>query len=199
MSNENLEPGPDDLAGLVVRLQETPQRLAAIADELSEPLASAGGPSAVTIPTEDPPAHAGGSDILRWRNSDDEFSVLEHLCHLRDIEAEGYALRIERILKESSPFLADIDGSRLAIERSYNDQDPKLALRAFTVARTKNVEKLIGLDSKELKREGNLEGVGQVTLERLICLMWEHDESHLEDLRVLCQKLARLRVPLPSA
>ena len=40
--------------------------------------------------------------------------MLEHVCHLRDIEVEGYAPRLKRILSEDGPFLPDIDGRRLA-------------------------------------------------------------------------------------
>jgi hypothetical protein len=62
-------------------------------------------------------------------------SPLETICHLRDIEAEGYTTRINRILIETNPVLGDIDGGRLAVERNYNDQDPDLALHEFTIAR----------------------------------------------------------------
>ena len=168
MIDEEHEPGPKDLAGLLKCLQETPKTLTALIDGLSD-------------------------SELHWRNSDNEFSALENVCHLRDIEAEGYATRIDRILDETNPFLADIDGSRLAVERSYNDQDPNLALRAFVVARTQNLEKLSGMNLDEFDREGTLEGVGPVTLKRLSEMMREHDEGHVEDLRVLSQKLQRLR------
>lgn len=174
MSNEEHEPGPGDLAGLLKCLKETPNTLSALINDISD-------------------------SELRWRNSDGEFSALENICHLRDIEAEGYATRINRILDETNPFLADIDGGRLAIERSYNDQDPDLALRAFVVARTKNLEKLRGVDTEELKREGTLEGVGLVTLKRLSEMMREHDEGHVGELRVLRRRLKQFRQSeLPS-
>src|ERR1044072_1311557 len=57
-------------------------------------------------------------DDLRWKPTDEEWSVLEHLCHLKDIEQEGYALRIKKLIHETEPYLADIDGGRLATERS---------------------------------------------------------------------------------
>src|ERR1044072_2423046 len=57
-------------------------------------------------------------DDLRWKPTDEEWSVLEHLCHLKDIEQEGYALRIEKLIHQTEPYLADIDGGRLATERS---------------------------------------------------------------------------------
>lgn len=126
---------------------------------------------------------------LRWRNSYDQFSVLENVCHLRDIEAEAYSLRIKQILEESNPFLPDIDGTRLATERRYNSLDARAALHLFTASRIENLRKLEGLAPEQLEREGTLEGVGRLTLGRLAEMMREHDEAHIEDLRVLRQQL----------
>ena len=126
---------------------------------------------------------------LRWRNSYDQFSVLENICHLRDIEAEAYTIRINRILKESNPFLPDVDGKRLATERRYNSLDAYAALHSFAASRTENLRKLEGLAAEQLEREGTLEGVGRLTLGRLAEMMREHDEGHIDELRVLRQQL----------
>src|SRR2546423_6713650 len=64
-----------------------------------------------------------------------EFSALEHVCHLRDIEREGYSVRLSRLLAEAAPVLADIDGARLALERDYQRQDFTSALADVTRAR----------------------------------------------------------------
>jgi len=128
---------------------------------------------------------------FRWKESAEEFSLLETICHLRDLEVEGYSTRIARILAENSPFLPDIDGSRLAMERSYNSQDPAAALLAFTQARMVNLDKLKPLSLAQLEREGTLEGVGTVTLRRLIEMIQEHDEGHLEELSIMRRRLER--------
>jgi hypothetical protein len=194
MINQDVDPDLEDFARLVNRLQETPTLLASIVNEfhvLSEPPASAGESDLRVGRPNCPPANAGSSDIFRWRDSDGEFSALEHVCHLRDIEVEGYAFRINRILADANPLLADIDGGLLAVERNYNEQDPVLALQAFFLGRTKNVEKLSGVDTQAPGRKGILEGVGELTLKRLVEMMQEHDESHLDELRLLRQRLQR--------
>ena len=96
----------------------------------------------------------------------EEFSALENICHLRDIEIEGYAVRIRKILNEEQPSLPDIDGSRLAIERDYNRQNIQEALEAFMSARKRNVEVLSAIDESHLGRSGELEGTGSITLLR---------------------------------
>jgi hypothetical protein len=122
----------------------------------------------------------------------DEFSALENICHLRDIEIEGFSKRIPRILQEDVPLLADIDGGRLAVERDYNNQDPSKALEAFMTARKRNLEQLRRVTPEQTAREGNLEGVGLISLARLLEMMLEHDQGHVIELSVI-QRRSQLK------
>src|SRR5580765_8317445 len=38
----------------------------------------------------------------------ERFTPIEQVCHVRDIEIEGYHLRLDRVLHESHPFLVSI-------------------------------------------------------------------------------------------
>ncbi|HEV7743420.1 MAG TPA: DinB family protein [Pyrinomonadaceae bacterium] len=134
-----------------------------------------------------------GSAEIRWSSSPDEFSVLENICHLRDLELQGYGPRIRRILAEPAPALADFDGARVAAESNYNSEQLDAAMLSFETARRENVEILRTLSDGKLNRTGTLEGVGSVTLRRLAELMREHDEGHLDDLRVLSERLRQAR------
>jgi hypothetical protein len=118
-----------------------------------------------------------------------EFSILEHICHLRDIEKEGYAVRIEKLLIEVEPFLPDIDGNKLAEERVYNQQDFHAALFEFTLARAENIHVLEGLTLDQRSRNGIFEKVGPLSLEQLILMMREHDQEHLKELADLIGRL----------
>jgi hypothetical protein len=126
---------------------------------------------------------------LTTKPNGDQFSVVENICHLRDIEIEGYAIRISRILNESLPTLPDIDGGRLALERDYNQQSVASALNDFRRARLENVALLKEVNQQEFGREGVLEGVGRISLEQLLHLMCEHDEGHVAELRTLRETL----------
>lgn len=126
---------------------------------------------------------AGLSESMaRWKPKPDEFSAVEHVCHLRDIEVEGYAARIGKILREELPALPDLNGSRLAAERQYNEQNLSEALEAFTNARLDNARVIKSLTAEQLSRRGMFENVGQMTLEKLLQMMREHDEAHLKEL-----------------
>jgi hypothetical protein len=126
---------------------------------------------------------------LKWKPSMDELSALEQVCHLRDLELEGYGLRIRKILTEVGPSLPDFDGGRIARERDYNSQDFETALQDFTRARKDNTSTVETLSSDQLNLSGVLEGIGEITLARLLQLMRQHDQSHLEELRVLRERL----------
>jgi len=122
----------------------------------------------------------------------EEFSFVEHVCHLRDIEREGYAVRIRRLLEEEHAQLKDIDGTRLAIERDYNAQNIGESLQSFAEARRDNILLLKGRAEDQLSRKAELEGVGEITLRRLVEMMYEHDESHLDEMTTLRTRLLRV-------
>ncbi len=168
MNEEGQSAADSNFAALLEILDGTPGKLARLTEGLSTP-------------------------GLRWKNSEDEFSTLENFCHLRDLELDGYTRRINQILTESDPLLADFDGARVAAKSNYNNQQPQVALQIFQTARRKNVEMLRSLTEEQLERGGTLAAVGKVTLRRLAVMMREHDEGHLEDVRVLRQRLERQR------
>lgn len=126
---------------------------------------------------------AGLTDAqLRFKPAPEVFSVLESLWHLRDIEVEGYSVRLRRLLGEEQPRLPDMDGSRLAVERRYNQQPLLPALDGFITARRVNLELLRGVDVAQLGRHGHLDTVGHITLRRLLELWVEHDRGHIKEL-----------------
>jgi hypothetical protein len=128
-----------------------------------------------------------GEDESRWKPLADEFSATENVCHLRDIEEEGYCVRIRRLLEETEPFLSDLDGARLAREREYNKQQMLDALERFSKARAANVAAVRGVPPESLDRRGMFEGAGAVTLGQLLLMMREHDEGHIKELESLAR------------
>lgn len=149
----------EELDALIESLEQTPAEVSLLLDQISP-------------------------DDQRIKNSD-EFSAVENICHLRDIEIEGYSKRILQILQQEVPLLPDIDGARLAVERDYNNQDSSKALEAFITARERNLEQLRRVTPEQAAREGNLEGVGVLSLAKLLEMMLEHDQGHIIELSVI--------------
>lgn len=128
---------------------------------------------------------------LKWKPSENEFSALEQVCHLRDIELEAYTIRIQRLLSESQPSLPDIDGGRLAVERDYNNQKLEAALHDFARARLENIRMLHSVSAEQLNLTGVLEGVGEITLGGLLHFVREHDQAHLDEMTGLSRRLSK--------
>jgi hypothetical protein len=128
-------------------------------------------------------------DQLTWKPAPGEFSMLENVCHLRDIEQDGYLIRVRRLLLENNPELQDLDGDRLASERRYNQQDIAAAHTAFTSARKLTVKSLAGVTEADLLRGGSMERIGRVTLGSMLENLRDHDAEHLRLMRELRARL----------
>jgi hypothetical protein len=126
---------------------------------------------------------------IRQRTAPDAFSALEQVCHLRDIEQDGYAVRVRHVLDEVNPLLTDIDGAKLAAERNYQAQDLAGALAAFERSRGESLLLLHAASALELERTGHFEGSPPITLAGLAGMMREHDSEHLQQLKELCAGL----------
>ena len=107
------------------------------------------------------------------------FSARGQLCHLRDIEAEGYHLRIRRMLDETEPDLESLDSYELAEVRRYGSADAGEALAAFRAAREATLEMLARATDGQLDREGTFAEYGRLTLRGLVHLLCSHDAQHL--------------------
>jgi hypothetical protein len=136
------------------------------------------------------------ADRLAWRPGSwggcpsETFSALEQVCHLRDIERDGYHVRIRRMLDESNPSLESLDGYEMARERRYDAADLDDALAAFRDARAATVTQLRGVGEEQLARTGEFAEYGRLTLRALIHYLRSHDQQHLAGLQWLAGKIA---------
>ncbi|MGH9868871.1 MAG: DinB family protein [Candidatus Polarisedimenticolia bacterium] len=126
---------------------------------------------------------------LAWKPSASEFSILENVWHLRDIEEEGYLVRVRRLRAEPHPVLPDIDGDRLAAERRYNEQPLQPGYEGFARARRLATEAVADATDQDLARPGTLEKTGPVTLGSILEMMREHDADHLGAVRSLRERI----------
>ena len=112
------------------------------------------------------------------------FSLTEQACHLRDLEREGYLVRVRRILAEEAPQLAGFDGDAVARERDYPAQDARRAAREFSAARAELVALLESVDVASAQRTAVFEG-RRITLAGLVEMIEEHDRGHREEIAAL--------------
>lgn len=119
----------------------------------------------------------------------EHFTAIEQICHVRDIEIEGYQVRFARTLNEESPILPSIDSEAIAKERNYGRADAAQVFAEFRAARTQTLALLKGLGEKQLERPAVFEGYGRVTLTGLIHYLCSHDQQHLAGLQWLLGKI----------
>jgi hypothetical protein len=119
------------------------------------------------------------------------FTAIEQVCHVRDIEIEGYQVRFRRTLAEDSPFLPSIDSEPIAKQRDYGAADVTQVFESFRAARAETLALLRSLDGASFDRPAQFEGYGPVTLRGLVHFLCSHDQQHLSGLQWLLGKIAR--------
>ncbi|HEY3645007.1 MAG TPA: DinB family protein [Gammaproteobacteria bacterium] len=119
----------------------------------------------------------------------EHLTAIEQLCHVRDVETDGYQLRFQRTLKEEDPFLGSLDTDALARDREYYKQDAARVLAEFRNARAKTVEMLKDLSPQHLSRKAEFEGYGPTTLKGLVHYLCSHDQQHLAGMQWLLGKI----------
>jgi DinB family protein len=135
-------------------------------------------------------------DRLAWRPQSwggcpsETFSALEQVCHLRDIERDGYHVRIRRMLEEPDPSLDSLDSYQIARERRYESEDLQVALDAFREARAATVRQLRTVSDVQLDRTGEFAEYGRLSLRGLVHYLRSHDQQHLAGLQWLAGKSA---------
>ena len=122
------------------------------------------------------------------------FTAIEQICHVRDIEIDGYHVRFQRALHEINPTLVSIDSEALAKERSYATSSASEAFAVFRAARAKTVHLISGLSPEQFTRTAVFEGYGPLSLRSLVHYLCSRDLQHLAGLQWLLGKIEASRV-----
>jgi hypothetical protein len=117
------------------------------------------------------------------------FTPIEQVCHVNDIEIDGYHVRILRTLEELNPLLASLDGEALALEHSYATADTAAVFAQFRRARARTMELVANLTPGQLLRAAEFEG-HRVTLRGLVHTLCSHDQQHLAGMQWLLGRMA---------
>ena len=141
------------------KLQDTPKALAAIFREASH-------------------------DVVRRKPSPETWSMLEILCHLRDVE-QLFVERYGKIANHDRPQLRMINQDALAATLRYNEDDPAAALREFQAFRAETVALLSALAQQSWERVGLHPKRGDYSIAANAVMHVAHDANHFARLRTL--------------
>ena len=136
-------------------------------------------------------------DLVRWNPSPGKWSIVEIVCHLRDMEREAYLARYTRLLAEENPTFADIDGDALALESGYSSQDVTAAFEEWKGFRQKTLALIAGatpLTEAQWNRGGIHEGLGPMTMEGYLKRQaFGNDVAHVGQIRAIKERHALLQ------
>jgi DinB superfamily len=128
--------------------------------------------------------------LVHWRPASwegipsERLTAIEQICHVRDIEIDGYHVRFRRTLTEERPVLPDIAGESLAEERQYSRAVAVDVLASFKAARAATLRTIAGLTEQQLNRVAIFES-RPTTLRGLVYYLCSHDYQHLAGLQWL--------------
>jgi hypothetical protein len=117
------------------------------------------------------------------RGGDENWSVIEVLCHLRDAE-EISLQRMQAMRDQENPAITGYDQEALAHARNYRDADLRSALKDFTAFRERYTAALSALKPESWERTGQHNEIGQITI-------FAHTIHHAAHDAIHCAQIAR--------
>ncbi len=132
-------------------------------------------------------------ELWNVRTENDEWSLTEILCHLRDVDMEVNLPRIQRVTQENNPFISGADTDRWADERQYYLQDGAKALGQFIAARMQLLQTLESLAPEDWDKPARHAIFGPTSLKEMVGISMAHDRLHLQQahqwVRIICKQV----------
>ena len=119
--------------------------------------------------------------VLRRKPAPDKWSAMEVICHLRDIE-KLWADRLVKAAFTDKPAFYMIEVDDLAVKNSYNTRDLGSVLKEFARLRDDNLRLLRALPASHWKRSGMHPKRGEITIEKILEIVIDHDRGHCEQM-----------------
>jgi hypothetical protein len=114
-------------------------------------------------------------------DGDDGWSVVEIVCHLRDMEVV-YHTRALRMIEVDYPHLPDVDPDELGIKNDYAHQNMQKTLTDFFKKRQTFIDWLTTLTDEQWKRRGNHALYGEYSVTELAINTAIHDVNHIDQI-----------------
>jgi uncharacterized damage-inducible protein DinB len=117
------------------------------------------------------------------KGGDENWSVVEVLCHLRDAE-EFFLKRMQAMRDQDNPVIIGYDQEALARDRNYKAADLQKALAGFITFRQQVIGEFSKLTPEQWQRTGQHNEMGQITIFAQAIHHASHDAIH-------CAQIAR--------
>jgi FMN phosphatase YigB (HAD superfamily) len=120
------------------------------------------------------------NDAWRAERSDDEWAMIELVCHLRDTEREVHAQQLRTLIESATPFVARPDAAVWAKQRRYLTEDGPGAIREFLTSRMGILDQLETLPDEIWGKAARHAIFGPSAFQEVIGFMADHDRLHLQ-------------------
>jgi hypothetical protein len=114
---------------------------------------------------------------------EENWSVVEIICHLRDAE-EFFIQRMQSMRDQDNPLIIGYDQESLARERNYKAGNLQQALAGFNAFRQQTIKEYSFLSAEQWQRIGQHNELGQITIFAQAVHHAAHDAIH-------CAQIAR--------
>jgi len=117
------------------------------------------------------------------KGGDENWSVVEVICHLRDAE-EISLQRTIAMRDQDDPQIIGYNQETLALERDYQNANLEAALSGFITFRKQHLSVLSALTPAQWERPGQHNEFGRITIFAFVLHKVSHDANH-------CAQIAR--------
>ncbi|HSQ16715.1 MAG TPA: DinB family protein [Anaerolineales bacterium] len=116
---------------------------------------------------------------LTFQPQSGEWSSVEVVCHLRDVEREVNLMRLGKALESDNPFIPGQDTDQWALQRQYIQQDCLEAQQTFLQARLNLLTIVESMTDADWDRPVRHAIFGPTKLRELINIIAGHDRLHV--------------------
>ncbi len=119
-----------------------------------------------------------------WKVSDDKWSILEILCHLKDEEIEDFKTRLKITLQSPGQIPPSIYPEKWVLERKYSDQSFEDTLEEFLKERSNSIEYLESLDLEKINWSNSFKhkSLGNLNADLFLNNWLAHDYLHIKQI-----------------
>lgn len=131
--------------------------------------------------------------LVNRRPGADEWSVLEIICHLRDVENEVNLPRFRKIVLQGETFIAAVDSDNWAKEREYQKGSLQKGFYCYSDARSALIDLVQNLDNSLLNHTVNHSIFGPTKVLELLQFIIYHDQDHIRQIKKTLSKFYTIR------
>lgn len=112
--------------------------------------------------------------------SNEDWALVELVCHLRDTEREVHHAQISALVDDAQPFVPRPDAAVWAKQRRYLNEDGPTAVLEFAAARMETLRRLEALPDDIWSKVARHAIFGPTTFGEVLGFMADHDRMHLQ-------------------